>query len=93
MTHRARPHLEIFRILVMLVQGLREDEEREARRLKELCASTVAPRLLLFSERRLDGREHAHEHEEAVHLPKDVLRARVLNHDTVYLDQYLRAYG
>ena len=88
----ARAHLEVIHVLVVLVQRLRQDEEREARYLQQFCASRLAPRRLL-RECGVDGGKDAHEHEETVHFAKDVLRARVLEHDFMDFGQDLRLCG
>ena len=67
----------------MLVQCLRENHEHQARRLEQLRTRRLGPRLL--RERRMYRGQYAHEHQEAVHLPEDVLRARVLDHDAMNL--------
>ena len=82
-------HLEIGNVLVVLVQRLGENQEHETRRFQEFGGSSVLARFL--GEGRVDGRQHAHEHKETVHLSKDVLRARVLEHDFVDLRQDLFA--
>ena len=62
----------------MVLQRLREHDERKPSRLEHLSFRN----LVIHS---LERRQHAHHDEEAVHLAEDILRRRVLEHDLVHL--------